>query len=52
MDTDMTKKEAEEIRLVVRAGGWDAVRANSRLNAIWQKELEGQRKYERDIQDT
>ena len=48
----MTKKEAEEIRLVVRAGGWDAVRANSRLNAIWQKELEAQRKYERNIQDT
>ena len=47
----MTTKESDEIRECVDAGGWDAVRANPRLNAIWQKALREQREYEASLND-
>lgn len=41
----MTSEQSEEIRKTVDRGGWNAVRSNEQLNAIWQQHLKDSRRY-------
>lgn len=47
----MTKEQSDAIRATVDAGGWDAVRENPELNAIWQENIEESRRYVNDCVD-
>lgn len=39
------EQEDNELRAAVDAGGWNAVRMNARLNAIWQQRQAESRQY-------
>ena len=45
----MSKTEADEIRSAVDGGGWNAVKSDLRLAAIWASAKEEQRLFENAI---
>ena len=47
----MTKQQADEVRKLVDAGGWDAVRKHPELWAVVQKERKDSRRYVDQVVD-
>ena len=41
----MTKQQADAIRALVDAGGWNAVRANAELWAVWKADRKAAKEY-------
>jgi hypothetical protein len=47
----MTSEQSEEIRKTVDRGGWNAVRSDKRLSAIWQQHLKDSRRHVNEVVD-
>ena len=41
----MTSKQANEIRQLVKIGGWNAVRQHPELSKVWQKSVAESKEY-------